>query len=100
MPRPSIPSDVAHPRALLAGAEVVVLDPLQLGSLARPRTASPPRVGRVSRRALDEAEQVRLDEQQPLHHDRARHALEPVRGLDREDVAVVQEVGDLVRVAP
>ena len=48
---------------------------------------------------LDEAEQVRLDEQEPLHHDRARYALEAVGGLDREDVAVVEEVGDLVRVA-
>ena len=48
---------------------------------------------------LDEAEQVRLDEKEPLHHDRARYALEAVGGFDREDVAVVEEVGDLVRFA-
>ena len=49
--------------------------------------------------ALDEPEQMRLDEQEPLHHDRARHSLEPARRLDREDVAVVEEIGDLVRAA-
>ena len=43
------PLDVAHPRALLAGAEVVVLDPAQLGALAGGEARSS-RPGRRRRR--------------------------------------------------
>ena len=66
------PLDVAHHGALLAGAEVVLLDPLQLGPLSGGEAPYRLRVGPGLAGALDEAEQVRLDEHEPLHHDRAR----------------------------
>ena len=77
-------------------AEVVVLDPAQLGALVRGEQPGDRGLARLVAVALEEAEQVRVDEQQPLHHDHARHALEARGGLEAEDVRVVQQVGDLV----